>query len=71
LIPLERVHGYGKFDASLAYRPPSDRWSVMAFVRNINNAAVYTEGARNPFSPLVYADIQPPRTYGVRLAFDF
>ena len=69
-IPVERVNGYAKLDLFTTYKPLSDKWSVTGFVRNVNNAAVYTEASKNPFSSLVYADIQPPRTYGVRVSFD-
>ena len=69
-VPAQRVKAYGKLDASLTYRDPAD-FSVTAFVRNINNALVYTEASKNPFSSLIYANIQPPRSYGVQAAFHF
>jgi iron complex outermembrane receptor protein len=69
-IPIEHVNGYAKLDLSTTYRPTANNWSITGFVRNVNNAAVYTEAAKNPFSSLVYADIQPPRTYGARISFD-
>ena len=70
-VPAERVKGYGKLDASLTYRGPSNNWSLKGFVRNITNAAVYTEAAKNPFSSLIYANIQPPRSYGAQVSFKF
>ena len=70
-MPAERVKGYGKLDASLTYRGASNRWSLTGFVRNITNAAVYTEAAKNPFSSLIYANIQPPRSYGGQVSFKF
>ena len=70
-IPDGRAKGYGKLDASLTYRPSGNRFSVTGFVRNITDAAIYSDGARNPFSPLFYAAIQPPRTYGARFGVTF
>jgi iron complex outermembrane receptor protein len=70
-IPIERAKSYTKLDAQLTYQPPSARWSITAFIRNITDARIYTDGARDPFSPLVYADIQPPRSYGGRLSYNF
>lgn len=70
-IPLSRANAYGKVDASLTYRAPQDRFSITGFVRNITDAKIYTDGLKEPFSPLFYGNIQPPRTYGVRLGANF
>jgi iron complex outermembrane receptor protein len=70
-IASERAAAYGKLDTSLTYRGAGDRWSVSAFVRNITNAAIYTDASKNAFSSLVYADIQPPRSYGTRVTFKY
>ncbi len=70
-IPVERAKSYGKLDLSLSWQAPARRWSLTGFVRNVTNAAIYTDGAKTPFSSLVYADIQPPRTYGATFGFNF
>ncbi len=70
-IADERVPSYAKLDLSLTYEFPGEHWALVGFVRNVTNVAIYTDGARDPFSPLVYADIQPPRTYGARVSFKF
>ena len=70
-IPIERVHSYTKLDLSLTYQIPGNHWAVTGFVRNVTDAAIYTDASKNPFSSLVYADIQPPRTWGARVNFKF
>ena len=70
--------GYAAFDADLTWRMPSGV-SVTGWVRNIGNQVIYSGGYRYPFSfkepigdPTVfYADIRPPRTYGVTLRYDY
>lgn len=70
-VAAGRAPAYGKLDLSISYRAPGDRWSVTGFVRNVTDTAVYGDGSRNPFSPLFYASIQPPRTWGGRVAVRF
>jgi iron complex outermembrane receptor protein len=71
-VSMQRADGYALLSADLTYQSPGQRWSVAAFVRNITNEAVYTGGGVQAFAPpLVYATIAPPRTYGVRLRYDF
>jgi iron complex outermembrane recepter protein len=59
-------------DASLAYVNPH-RWDVTGFVRNFNNATVYTGAYTLPslFRSLTLANVGAPRTYGIRLAAHF
>jgi iron complex outermembrane receptor protein len=57
---------YTKTDATLTYRANDDRWSIGAFVRNLENKAVMIGsskpgGAGQPASPF----LRPPRTYGL------
>jgi iron complex outermembrane recepter protein len=74
--------GYAWFDTDLAYHHKA--FTATAWVHNIGNTAVYTGGFRYPFSlsekapfPLegdpstFYADIRPPRTFGLTLKADF
>lgn len=69
-IRNSRANAYGKLDLALGYRADAG-WSLTGFVRNVTNATIYTDGAKTPFSPLFYANIQAPRTYGARLGFKF
>jgi iron complex outermembrane receptor protein len=71
-VEPENVGGYATFDANLTYTSPDEDWSVAAFVRNIGNEAYYTGAGVHAFAPpLTYATIAPPRTYGVRLRYNF
>ena len=56
--------GYSRSQTAVTYFTPDKKFSVQAFVRNIENKAVM-----NTFSyggaPPAYASISPPRTFGV------
>lgn len=67
-----RAKGYAQFNASLSYRSPGSKYSVQAFVRNITDKAVYTGTQQYPFIANYNGlDIAPPRTYGVRVRYNF
>jgi iron complex outermembrane receptor protein len=71
--PGGKQDGYTKSDAALTYVADEGRWSVGAWVRNIENEAVIaaTAGGSN-FPPLpegATAFLEAPRTYGLRAAF--
>lgn len=63
---------YTKTDLSLTYYAPARSWSIGAFVRNIENSAVYSAcaGASAPGDP-VGCYLQAPRTFGARLEGHF
>jgi iron complex outermembrane receptor protein len=54
-----------RFDASLRYAPEAGFWSLSLYVKNITKEIVkaQTDGLR--------AMVEPPRTYGAVLIFDF
>ncbi len=57
-------------DASLTLRPTTEQWTITAFVRNLTDEAMPTlrqVGAGN-VAGTVY---EPPRTYGVRIGYEF
>ncbi|MGE0114434.1 MAG: TonB-dependent receptor [Steroidobacteraceae bacterium] len=69
--PNEWAAGYAMFNASLGYVAPNNL-SVTAYVKNIGDKAVYTQAVANTFVlGLVESTIAPPRTYGVRVRYDF
>jgi iron complex outermembrane receptor protein len=71
-VPNERASGYTRTDFDLTYRPASGRWSLAAYVHNLENSAVYTGGVEQPFvSGLTVATILPPRTFGGRFTVGF
>ena len=71
--PIERAPSYSVLDADLTYRWPRDRWSVTAYGENLTNRAVYTSGARDPFTTGAYfaGSIQNPRIYGAKFNIKF
>jgi iron complex outermembrane receptor protein len=72
-IPTARDDGYAALDASVTFA--HGRFEISAWVRNLTNAVIYTGGFRYPFSfreptgdpTTFYADIRPPRTFGLTL----
>jgi iron complex outermembrane receptor protein len=66
-----RRPAYGKADASLTYRTPDRSWSVAAWVKNLGNTATYVTPATSNVYGLTSWFIDPPRTYGVRLGYEF
>jgi iron complex outermembrane receptor protein len=71
-IPAEKAQGYSRSDLDLVYRPASGDWSLSGYIRNLENAAVYTGSVEQPFVPgLVFATVLPPRTFGGRFEINF
>lgn len=57
-------------DATLTYTSANRAVTVQAFVNNVFDKAVKTNGASQPTLPTVYfANIMPPRLFGIRLGF--
>jgi iron complex outermembrane receptor protein len=64
---------YTRSDAILSYTSPSKAWTVRGFVRNIENKLILAS-AQDPSvtNYLAYRyQYQAPRTYGVRLTYDW
>jgi len=71
-IANQRLPSYTQTNADLTYMAPGGRWSLTAFVRNIENKAAYTNAFEAQFVPgLVHASILAPRTFGVRVSAGF
>ncbi len=58
-------------NAQISLGPTSGRWSVAAFVRNIEDNRVPVFGAPAPFSNLMAVGTTPPRTFGGRASIKF
>jgi iron complex outermembrane recepter protein len=71
--PIERAPSYSVLDADLTYQSPRNHWSVTAYGENLTNRAVYTSGARDPFTTAPYfaGSIQNPRIYGAKFKVNF
>ncbi|MDB5692656.1 MAG: hypothetical protein JWO81_1719 [Alphaproteobacteria bacterium] len=76
-ISTGRDDGYASFDANVTFA--HGPFEISAWMRNITNAVIYTGGFRYPFSfhepsgdpTLFYADIRPPRTFGLTFKTGF
>jgi iron complex outermembrane receptor protein len=64
-----RQSGYSKSDLWLGYGPASGRYKITLFVNNVENSQTYSNAQQsfNSNDPTWWGDIQPPRTYGVRI----
>jgi iron complex outermembrane receptor protein len=67
-----KADSYTRTDAGLTWQAPGKAVSVTAYVKNIENEAVYTGGSISPVVPtLVFPFVSAPRTYGVRVRYAF
>jgi iron complex outermembrane receptor protein len=69
-IPLSRAESDFTFDASVSLSDIAEYWRVTAYVRNLTNEAVpsvVSIGSGN----IVSTVYQPPRTYGLRVSYEF
>ncbi len=63
---------YMMSNARLTYETASGKMSITAFVNNLENELVFSNSLQSPAKAGVfYSQIRPPRTYGVRLGFNF
>ena len=70
--PEEQAPGFAMVNLNLTYRPPSQRWTLVGYVHNITNAREYTGGQESQtVAPLFTANINPPRTYGGQLTYNW
>jgi iron complex outermembrane receptor protein len=75
-IPESVSGAYTSTDLSLTYNAPSEQWNIAAYVQNVENndvISIVSLGRTYTMARggLLSAVLQPPRTYGVRLAFNF
>lgn len=68
-LPIDRVPGYSKSNARIAYTDPSGSWNIQGFINNIENRRIRS----NSFTLIggYYSDYAPPRTYGMRLSYKY
>ena len=70
-LPEERQRGYMVSDLLLTLEAPEKRWSIAAYVNNVENRTLLAGAALRPFLSAVYAPLRPPRTYGLRATARF
>lgn len=72
LLPQEYQRGYFMSDAEVTYSAPGDRFTIGAFVNNIEDKNVAGFSGPHPqASSLFIYSLRPPRTYGVRAGMKF
>jgi iron complex outermembrane receptor protein len=59
---------YVTADFSLSFRAPEEKWSVSAYVKNLNDKVVKTAAFGPPFPDAGDYGLSDPRTYGVSLS---
>jgi iron complex outermembrane recepter protein len=64
-----RQSGYSKSDLWLTFGPARGRYKVTLYVNNVGNVQTYANAQQsfNSNDPTWWGDIQPPRTFGVRV----
>jgi len=72
-LPQEVQHSYWMSSALLTWQGAGQRWSVTAYINNIENRNVMNLTSVHPIagSALIGAAIDPPRTYGARVGVKF
>lgn len=69
--PYELVRANWRSNAFLNFAPSDDRWTVGAFVRNIEGERTPTFAANNAIGGLAVVIPSAPRTYGVTISTKF
>jgi iron complex outermembrane recepter protein len=59
---------YSRSDALLTFHAPEEKWSLQAYIRNLENTVVITNAGAG-FGYYNYA-LAPPRTYGVQFTYN-
>lgn len=72
-LPVEEQPAYWMSDLQLAYVTPGDRLTVTGFVNNVENTTVigFSQIVPQSGNSLVAYTLRPPRTYGIRVGFNF
>lgn len=67
----QKVGGTWASNANLTFSPEGEKWSIGAFVRNIENNRVVTAGLTYNAASAATVVTSPPRTYGIRAGVKF
>ena len=71
-LPVEQQDAYWMSGFALTYRGNDDKWTVSAYIDNIEDKEVVNATFPHPFAgDLFAAALRPPRTYGARLRVNF
>ena len=66
-----RQGAYTMSDAFLTYTPEGKRWSVTAFVKNLEDSVVFSDAEESQYALAYTYAYFPPRTYGVRVQYNW
>ena len=70
-LPQQREGERWTSNAQIQFGPEDERWSLAAFVRNIQNNRYFTFSSTHPSAAFLTAFQTAPRTYGVRAGVKF
>lgn len=70
-LPEERQGSYMQSDLFVTFADPTARWSLTGFVNNVEDKTIYSGSAIRPVLSVIYNQLRPPRTYGLRAAYSF
>ena len=71
---FDQQKAYTRTDLSIRYNAPEDRYTVEGFVQNVENGHIRTNAATfgpTRYTPVFLSNLQPPRTWGVRVRAAF
>jgi iron complex outermembrane recepter protein len=68
-LPVDQVNGYSKSSVNLEYADPSRHWTVDGYVNNLENSVI--RSGSGTAVGLYWSTYEPPRTYGVRIAYKY
>lgn len=70
-LPQQRVESRWTSNAQVQFGPEDERWSIAAFVRNIENNRYFMFSSTHPTAAFLTAFQTAPRIYGVRAGVKF
>ena len=66
MLSIERQKAYEQSNVALTFGPASERWSIGAFVNNIENVRPYGTVTYQSVANIFASTVGPPRSFGVR-----
>ncbi|EQB12867.1 TonB-dependent receptor [Sphingobium lactosutens] len=70
-LPFSQQPSHWLVDGAITIAASNHKWSLTGYVNNVFDRRVFNLSQYNGISGQTTASFNPPRTYGVRLDFDF
>jgi iron complex outermembrane recepter protein len=71
-LDLGKQDSYMMSNARITWEPQGGKLALTAFVNNIEDELVFSNSLQSPAKPgVIYNQMRPPRTYGVRVSYQF